>query len=54
MWGFIVALISGALMSIQGVFNTLLQSVLWPGFSQDGKVWLHFGRWIINIHFLVV
>lgn len=22
MWGFIVALISGALMSIQGVFNT--------------------------------
>ena len=22
MWGFIIALISGALMSIQGVFNT--------------------------------
>ena len=70
MWGFIVALISGALMSIQGVFNTevtkqtafgyrpagcscqLLQSVFWPGFSQDGKVWLHSGRWTINIHFL--
>ena len=70
MWGFIVALISGALMSIQGVFNTevtkqtslwvstggyscrLLQSAFLPGFLQDGKVWLHSGRWTINIHFL--
>ena len=67
MWGFIVALISGALVSIQGVFNTevtkqtsqpdgyscrLLQSAFLPGFLQDGKVWLHSGRWTINIHFL--
>ena len=31
MWGFLVALISGALMSIQGVFNTEVtkQSSLW-------------------------
>ena len=31
MWGFIVALISGALMSIQGVFNTEVtkQTSLW-------------------------
>lgn len=31
MWGFLVALISGALMSIQGVFNTEMtkQTSLW-------------------------
>ena len=31
MWGFLVALISGALMSIQGVFNTEVtkQTSLW-------------------------
>ncbi|MBQ9885441.1 MAG: DMT family transporter [Lachnospiraceae bacterium] len=38
MWGIIIALISGALMSIQGVFNTELtkQSSLWvtTGFAQ--------------------
>ena len=38
MWGIIIALISGALMSIQGVFNTELtkQSSLWVtiGFAQ--------------------
>lgn len=72
MWGFIVALISGALMSIQGVFNTEVtkQTSLWVStgwvqlsafavcvlawFLQDGKVWLHSGRWTINIHSLVV
>lgn len=70
MWGFIVALISGALMSIQGVFNTEVtkQTSLWVSTGwvqlsafavcvlawllQDGKVWLHSGRWTINIHFL--
>ena len=72
MWGFIVALISGALMSIQGVFNTEVtkQTSLWvsTGWVQlsafavcvlawlftGREVWLHSGRWTINIHSLVV
>ena len=31
MWGFIIALVSGALMSIQGVFNTEVtkQTSIW-------------------------
>ena len=57
MWGIILALISGALMSIQGVFNTEVtkQTSLWVstgfvqhfscallrGFVQDVKMW-HF------------
>ena len=35
MWGFLSALISGALMSIQGVFNKTDQSV---GFNRLGTV----------------
>ena len=31
MWGFIIALISGALMSIQGVFNT--------GITKSSSMW---------------
>ena len=35
MWGFIVALISGALMSIQGVFNT--------GVTKQTSIWMTAG-----------
>ena len=61
MWGFLAALISGALMSIQGVFNTevtkqsslwVLQSALPRGFLQGGRAFLRYGRWRINTHFL--
>ena len=54
MWGFIVALISGALMSIQGVFNTEVtrQSSLWvstgwvqlSAFAVCVLAWLFTGR----------
>lgn len=42
MWGFLVALISGALMSIQGVFNTEMtkQTSLWV--STAGYSFLRF------------
>ena len=47
MWGFIVALISGALMSIQGVFNTEVtkQTSLWvsTGWVQLSAFSLYFG-----------
>ena len=33
MWGFIVALVSGALMSIQGVFNTNMTKSLFTGYG---------------------
>ena len=38
MWGFLVALISGALMSIQGVFNTEMtkQTSLWVSTGVSG------------------
>lgn len=49
MWGFLSALISGALMIIQGVFNTNVtkQTSLWVStgwaavFRISGSVWLH-------------
>ena len=54
MWGFIVALISGALMSIQGVFNTEVtkQTSLWvstgwvqlSAFAVCVFAWLFTGR----------
>lgn len=54
MWGFIVALISGALMSIQGVFNTEVtkQTSLWvstgwvqlSAFAVCALAWLFTGR----------
>ena len=54
MWGFIVALISGALMSIQGVFNTEVtkQTSLWvstgwvqlSAFAVCVLAWLFTGR----------
>lgn len=58
MWGFIIALISGALMSIQGVFNTEVtkQTSIWvsAGFVQLTAfatcviMWLFTGRNEIN------
>lgn len=46
MWGFIVALISGALMSIQGVFNTEVtkQTSLWVSTG-----WVQFSALIVCI-----
>ena len=54
MWGFLAALISGALMSIQGVFNTEVtkQSSLWvstgwvqlSAFAVCVAAWLFTGR----------
>ena len=54
MWGFLAALLSGALMSIQGVFNTEVtkQSSLWvstgwvqlSAFLVCVAVWLFSGR----------
>ena len=54
MWGFIVALVSGALMSIQGVFNTEVtkQTSLWvstgwvqlSAFAVCVLAWLFTGR----------
>ena len=48
MWGFLSALISGALMSIQGVFNTnvtkqtsLWVSTGWVQFLHFWSVWQH-------------
>ena len=68
MWGFLVALISGALMSIQGVFNTEMtkQTSLWvsTGWVQFSAflvcvlAWIFTGRdsgrWRINILYLAV
>lgn len=58
MWGFIIALISGALMSIQGVFNTEVtkQTSIWvsAGFVQLTAfftcvaMWLFTGRNEVN------
>lgn len=44
MWGFLSALISGALMSIQGVFNTNVTKQTRPvcGFQPAGYSFLHF------------
>ena len=43
MWGILIALLSGALMSVQGVFNTELtkQSSLWvsTGWVQFSACW---------------
>lgn len=44
MWGFIVALISGALMSIQGVFNT--------GITKSSSMWAA-NSWVQLTAFLV-
>lgn len=53
MWGWIVALISGALMSIQGVFNTGLtkQTSLWVANSWvqgTGRFWFCLGAWFLK------
>ena len=58
MWGFLAALISGALMSIQGVFNTEVtkQSSLWvstgwvqlSAFAVCVAAWLFTGRQSIS------
>ena len=44
MWGFLVALISGALMSIQGVFNTEMtkQTSLWVSTG-----WVQFSAFLV-------
>ena len=62
MWGFIVALISGALMSIQGVFNTEVtkQTSLWVStgwvqlsdFAVCVLAWLFTGRESVAALFL--
>lgn len=46
MWGFIVALISGALMSIQGVFNTEMtkQTSLWVSTG-----WVQFSAFLVCV-----
>lgn len=46
MWGFLVALISGALMSIQGVFNTEMtkQTSLWVSTS-----WVQFSAFLVCV-----
>lgn len=46
MWGFLVALISGALMSIQGVFNTEVtkQSSLWVSTG-----WVQFSAFLVCV-----
>ena len=44
MWGFIIALISGALMSIQGVFNT--------GITKSSSMWAA-NSWVQLTAFLV-
>ena len=48
MWGFLSALISGALMSIQGVFNTNVQNRQVCGFPPDGCSFPHF--WSVWLH----
>ena len=52
MWGWIVALISGALMSIQGVFNTGLtkQTSLWVANSwvQGTALLVCLGAWLLK------
>ena len=42
MWGFLVALISGALMSIQGVFNTEM--------TKQTSLWVSTG-WCVGVDF---
>lgn len=46
MWGFLVALISGALMSIQGVFNTEMtkQTSLWVSTG-----WVQFSAFLVRV-----
>lgn len=46
MWGFLVALISGALMSIQGVFNTEMtkQTSLWVSTG-----WVQFSAFLVSV-----
>lgn len=46
MWGFLVALISGALMSIQGVFNTEMtkQTSLWVS-----TCWVQFSAFLVCV-----
>ena len=50
MWGFIVALISGALMSIQGVFNTEMtkQTSLWVSTG-----WVQFSAFLVCVLSLI-
>ena len=52
MWGWIIALISGALMSVQGVFNTGLtkQTSLWVANSwvQGTALLVCLGAWLIK------
>lgn len=52
MWGFIIAIISGALMSVQGVFNTAVtkQTSIWvcASFVQLSAFVVCLGAWIIN------
>lgn len=52
MWGFIIAIISGALMSVQGVFNTAVtkQTSIWvcASFVQLSAFVVCLGAWIIK------
>ena len=50
MWGFLSALISGALMSIQGVFNTNVtkQTSLWVSTG-----WVQFSAFLVCVAALV-
>lgn len=52
MWGILIALVSGALMSIQGVFNTAVtrQSSLWvsTGWVQLSALLVCIGAWLFT------
>lgn len=52
MWGFIIAIISGALMSLQGVFNTGVtkQTSIWvcASFVQFSAFIICLGAWVIT------
>lgn len=52
MWGFIIAIISGALMSIQGVFNSGVtkQTSIWvcAGFVQFSALIVCLGAWLFT------
>ena len=52
MWGFLIALFSGALMSVQGVFNTEVtkQTSLWvsSAFVQFAALLVFLGVWLVT------
>ncbi|NLK99279.1 MAG: DMT family transporter [Clostridiales bacterium] len=52
MWGFIIAIISGALMSMQGVFNTGVtkQTNIWvcASFVQFSALLVCLGAWVVD------